>query len=82
LFGEEKMVKDKKELHACMRIIAPVGDVPSTDRDLQERIKKLSPDATVSDVFKEIGKWEKNAVKKFRERERTTKSGRLGIHRQ
>lgn len=70
------MVKDRKEL----QIIAPVGDVPSKDKNLHKRIKELPRDASVSDVFKEIGEWEKVAVRKFKERERTKKSGRLGIH--
>ena len=65
----------KKEL----RIIAPIGAVPSTDKDLHERIEKLPSDASISVVFREISKWEEIAVIKSRERERTTKSGVLDI---
>jgi len=70
------LVKNKKEL----QIIAPVGDVPSEDKHLQDRIKKLPSDAELSDVLREIGEWEKITVKKFREHERTKKSGRLTIY--
>ena len=71
------MVRSKRKQ---VKIVAPVGDVPSTDRNLCARIKKLPRDASVSDVFREIGKWESVAVRRFREKERTTKSGKLDIH--
>lgn len=70
------MPKNKKEL----KIMAPVGEVPSTDRELRARIKKLAKGATVSEVFREVGYWERAAVKKFRKREQTKKSGKLTIH--
>ena len=70
------MVKKKRAL----QILAPVGDVPSKDKDLHNRIKKLPCDAKISDVFREASEWEKIAVKKFRKREQTKKSGRLTIH--
>jgi len=70
------MPKQKREL----LIVAPVGEVPSPDKDLRNKIKKLPPSASVSDVFREVGNWEKIAVKKFRKREQTKKSGKLTIH--
>lgn len=70
------MVNRKKQL----KIVAPVGDVPSKDKHLSNRIEKLPSDADISEVFKEIDEWEKIAVKKFRKLEQTDKSGRLGLH--
>lgn len=65
----------KKEL----RLIAPIGKAPSTDKDLRDRISKLPQEASVSSVLREISKWEKIAVVKDREQERTSKSGRLVV---
>jgi len=72
--GGEGAVK-KKEL----RLIAPIGKAPSTDKDLRDRISKLPQEASVSSVLREISKWEKIAVVKDREQERTSKSGRLVV---
>jgi len=60
--------------------MTPIGDVLSKDRYLDTRISKLPSNASISKVFKEIGEWEKIAIKKFRELEQTKKSGRLGQH--
>mgnify|MGYP001144630751 CR=1 FL=1 len=62
-----------------LRIVAPIGKVPSADRDLHDRIQRLPREAEISRVFKEIGEWEETAVKKFKEQEHTTKSGKLVI---
>lgn len=58
-----------------IKFIAPIGEFPPPDKDLQARLKKLPKNASISDVFREISKWEPGAVRKFREMERTKKSG-------
>lgn len=60
-----------------IKFIAPIGEVPSRDPELEKMLDALSDDASISDVFKVISEWEPNAVKRFRERERTKLSGRL-----
>ena len=62
-----------------LKILAPIGAVPSEDKDLHARIAKLGDSAGISDVLREITDWEKGAVRKFKEHERTTKSGMLEI---
>jgi hypothetical protein len=60
-----------------LKFFAPIGAVPPEDKDLEQRIAKLSPNANISDVLKEITRWEDTAVRKFKEQEKTTTSGRL-----
>ena len=60
-----------------LKIVAPIGVVPSEDKDLHARIEKLPSNAGISDVLREITDWEEGAVRKFKEHERTTKSGVL-----
>ena len=67
-----------------LQIVAPVGELPSTDIELRERIKTLNVEslpvnAGLAKVFAEVGIWEKSAVKKFREQEKTKLSGKLTI---
>lgn len=62
-----------------LELIAPIGQVPSIDDDLHGRLEALPQGSTIADVFREISKWEKIAVRKARERERTTKSGLLNV---
>jgi hypothetical protein len=63
-----------------LKIIAPIGKVPSQDEDLAERMRKLPKDARLSDIAREIDDWEKGALRKFKLQERTTKSGRLDVN--
>ncbi|MFH0897654.1 MAG: hypothetical protein V1850_06385 [Candidatus Bathyarchaeota archaeon] len=62
------------------RIVVPIGEAPSPDEDLAQRIKNLPQRAKLSDIGKEVDNWERAALKKFRQQERTTKSGRLDTH--
>jgi len=62
-----------------LQIVSPIGEVPSTDKDLRDRISKLPKDAKVSEIFREVGEWEKIALKNFKKQEQTKKSGKLGI---
>ena len=64
----------KKE--SKIKIIASIGELPR-DPDLKRRIEQLPKDATISNVFREVSKWEKEALKNFRDMEKTKKSGRL-----
>jgi len=59
------------------KIITPIGVVQATDRDLAERLKKLPKNASISKVFREISRWEKEAVIRFQEKEKTKKSGEI-----
>jgi hypothetical protein len=58
-----------------IRIIAPIGSLPSRDKDLERRLKRLPKNASLSRIYSEIGKWEKEAVRKEVQNERTAKSG-------
>lgn len=60
-----------------LRFLAPIGDVPPEDKDLDQRINNLPKGATICDVLNEITSWEDTAVKKFKEHEKTTESGML-----
>ena len=60
-----------------LKLIAPIGVVPSDDKELRARIEKLGDKPSISDVFREITDWEEVSVRKFREHERTTKTGML-----
>jgi hypothetical protein len=62
-----------------LKILAPIGQVPSDDEDLQATIKELLPNASLSEIFAEISKWEDKAVLKDRSREHTEKTGKLVI---
>ena len=68
------MVKRKKEL----RIVAPVGDVPSTDKELHKKIRSLRS-VELSKVFRAVGDWEKTAIIRSKQKEQTKKSGKLTI---
>ena len=68
-------MKDKQ-----LRIVAPVGAVPKVDKELRKRMATLPHNTPISTVFKEIDRWEKVTIVKFREYERTTKSGKLDEH--
>ena len=46
-------------------------------KNLKTRLAELPEDASISEIFKVISKWEDEAVKEYRKQERTTKSGRL-----
>ena len=65
----------KKEL----QIATPVGELPSPDVELRERISKLPANIGLAKVFTEVGTWEKFAIKKFKEQEKTKDSGKLTI---
>jgi hypothetical protein len=60
-----------------LKLLAPIGKVPSQDEDLEKRMKKLPSDATLSDIGEEIDAWEKSALRKFKSIERTAASGKL-----
>ena len=60
-----------------LKLVAPIGVVPSEDKELRRRIEKLGDKPNISDVLTEITTWEEASVRKFREHERTTKSGIL-----
>lgn len=62
-----------------LKVIAPIGKTPSIDKKLHDSIKALPDDSSIADVFREISKWEKVAVLKSRERERSAKSGQLDV---
>jgi predicted RNA-binding protein len=44
---------------------------------LSEKLDKLPKDATITDCFRAISEWEEEAMREFRKRERTSKSGYL-----
>jgi len=60
-----------------IKIIAPIGELPNSDPELRRRLRKLPKDAKMSDVFRVINEWEPGALERFRQMERTKKSGRL-----
>jgi aspartate-semialdehyde dehydrogenase len=71
----KKMLKSSNKL----KILAPIGQVPQDDEDLQLIIKKLLPTASLSEIFAEISKWEDKAVVTDRSREHTQQTGKLVI---
>ena len=60
-----------------INIIAPIGQLPSSDPELRRRLEQLPKDAPLSDVFKVISEREKETVKRSRQTERTKKSGMI-----
>lgn len=73
--------KEKASLKGdkVLRILSPIGETPSEDKELNERLAKLGADATISQVFREISIWEETAIQKDRRHENTEKTGRLVI---
>jgi hypothetical protein len=76
-----KVTKERRKMKnsKALKIVAPIGAVPSEDKELKERIERLGESPNISDVLSEITSWEESSVREFREHERTTKSGRLQI---
>jgi len=62
-----------------LKLIAPIGKAPAEDKELRERLEKLPPNATLSEIFNEISEWEDGAVIKDKLQENTEKSGKLII---
>ena len=62
---------------AKIKIIPLIGEFPSEDKDLTERLKRLPKNASLSLVFREISRWEEDTVRKFRMMEKTKKSGKI-----
>ena len=60
-----------------LRLVTLMGTTLPGDKDLTKRLKKYKKDASFSEVFNEISKWEKDSLKEFRDRERTSRSGKL-----
>jgi hypothetical protein len=75
----QKERKKTKGTTKDLRIVSPIGAVPTADVDLNKRLASLGENPSISQVLKEMGKWEKAAVNKYREREQTAKSGILDI---
>jgi hypothetical protein len=71
----KKMLKASKQL----KILAPIGQVPQDDEDLQATIKEASSNSSLSEIFAEISAWEDRAVLKDRLPEHTEKTGKLVI---
>lgn len=58
-----------------LRLVTLMGTTLPKDKDLAKRVKKHNK--SITDVFREISEWEKESIKEFRNRERTSRSGKL-----
>jgi len=59
-----------------LKLVTLMGTTLPKDKNLARRLKKQK---TITAAFREISEWEKESIKEFRDRERTSKSGKLTI---
>jgi hypothetical protein len=70
--GVGKEMSKKHEL----KLVTLMGTPLPKDKNLARRLKKQK---SITGAFREISAWEKESIKEFRDRERTSKSGKLTI---
>jgi hypothetical protein len=70
----------EKEENRRIKIIAPVGELPSPDKELRRRVNEaLSKGASLSKIFRIIDEREKESLIEFSKMEKTKKSGIIDV---
>ncbi|MGA3021014.1 MAG: hypothetical protein ABSD68_03640 [Candidatus Micrarchaeales archaeon] len=67
----------EKERSRHVKLIAPVGELPSPDKELERRLDALPKDVPLIKFFRVINEWEKEAIAESSKMEKTKKSGRI-----